>query len=215
MNKIVNIDPESKYFIWTPEKTASLLCSEVFKDSGFNTYGNHNGFINKIGKKYTHNHFCDLFRNHEDYKFILTIRNPYSLMVSFYKNWGCGCQVVENFRSQFEDYVQNFLYFDPSNSWASLLKNLNKRVPDYTISVESLYSDYLNIPIIKKNEYYKSNTLEVKVSEIVGRPDDLENVKLLPSDWRDFYSKGVADIVYYYFANYFEIFNYDKNSWKK
>jgi len=135
-------------------------------------------------------------------------------MVSFYKSWGCGCQVKENFRSQFEDFVQNFLHFDPSNSWVNLLKNINIRKPDYTISVENLYSDYIKIPIIKNNEFYKSNTLELKVSEIVGRPEDYDRINFLPSDWRDFYSKGVADIVYYYFVNYFEIFGYDKNSWK-
>jgi hypothetical protein len=136
-------------------------------------------------------------------------------MVSFYKNWGCGCQVVENFKSQFEDYIQNSLYLKPSEHLVNLLKNIKQRVPDYTISVESLYSDYLKIPLIKNNEFYLSNTLELKLSEIVGRPDEMEHVKLLPSDWRDFYTKNLADIVYYYFANYFEIFNYDRNSWKK
>jgi hypothetical protein len=214
MNKIINIDPVSKYFIWTPEKTASHLCYEVFKNSDFHTYGNHNGFINKIEKKYTHNNFCDLFKNHEDYKFILTIRNPYSLMVSYYKSWGCSCHVRENFKPQFEDFVQDFLYFNPSDSWVGLLKNINKRIPDHTISVESLYSDYSKLPIIKNNEFYQSNTLELKVSEIIGRPENYEDVRFLPLDWREFYSVGIADIVYYYFANYFEMFGYDRNSWK-
>ena len=84
MKNIINVDEISKYFIWLPEKTATRLCAGIFENSDFHTFGNYNGFLTKLDYKFTHNHNCDLFKGHEDYKLILTVRNPYDLLVSFY-----------------------------------------------------------------------------------------------------------------------------------
>ena len=34
-------------------------------------------------------------------------------------------------------------------------------------------------------------------------------------DWRDYYDKDLADLVYYNNITLFDMFEYEKNSWKK
>jgi hypothetical protein len=211
---LINIDNVSKYFIWMPPKTGSRLCTKIFQNSDFHTYKINNGSLNKVDEKFTHSHNCDLFNGHEDYKLILTCRNPYSALVSMFKMWGPSEVIRTNYRDKFDDFVTLTLQYKEIIGWSSLLKNLHKRIPDYFVRIESVDSDYKSLPIMKKHKNFLNGKLNYELSEKVGSWKDRYNKNNFPEDWRLFYSRSTAENVYYYFANYFEILDYDKNSWK-
>ena len=86
--------------------------------------------------------------------------------------------------------------------------DFSERIPDYSVRVENLYDDYSKIPFIVESEYYKSGQLKKDVEVKVNVSNEDENL------WRNFYTQEIADIIYYRMPRYFELFGYDKNSWK-
>lgn len=214
MNDLINIDNVSKFFIWLPPKTGTRLCKTIFENSDFHTYRNFHGDLIKLHDNFTHTHNCDFFRGHEDYKLIITCRNPYPLFVSMFKMWGDTNTNAKNYLEKFEWYMNYTFQYQELFGWSDLLRNLNKRLPDYYLRIESLVEDYMSLPIITKNKNFLDGSLESKLSNKVGYWKLRPNQSIFPEDWRDFYNKKTAECVYYYFANYFEILGYDKDSWK-
>jgi len=211
---LINIDNVSKFFIWLPPKTGTRLSKTVFENSDFHTFRIYQDNLVKVKEDFTHTHTCDFFKGHEDYKFILTCRNPYTTFVSMFKMWG-GTEITEkNYIEKFEWYMNYTFQFQELFGWSDLLRNLNTRVPDYFLRIESLLDDYKSLPIIKKNKHFLEGTLDQKLSEKVGYWKLRKNQEFFPEDWRLFYKKSTADNVYYYFANYFEILGYERDSWK-
>jgi hypothetical protein len=85
----------------------------------------------------------------------------------------------------------------------------SQRVPDYPVRLENLYEDYSKIPFIVESEYYKSGELKKATTQKVNVSNEDENL------WKEFYTQETADMVYYRMPRYFDLFGYDKNSWKK
>jgi predicted nucleotidyltransferase len=83
------------------------------------------------------------------------------------------------------------------------------RIPDYAVRLENLYEDYSKIPFIVESEYYKSGELKKAITQKVNVSNEDETL------WKKFYTQEIADIVYYRMPRYFDLFGYDKNSWKK
>jgi hypothetical protein len=84
------------------------------------------------------------------------------------------------------------------------------RTPDYFVRTESLYEDYQTIPFIKEHEINLSGELEELCKQKMNpSPTVIDNY------WKKFYDRDLADLVYYNNVNKFELFGYDKDSWKE
>jgi hypothetical protein len=87
--------------------------------------------------------------------------------------------------------------------------DFTERVPDYPVRLENLYEDYSKIPFIVESDYFKSGELKNEVNKKINVSNEDENL------WRKFYTQEIADIIYYRMPRYFELFEYEKNSWKQ
>jgi len=194
-----------RMFAWTPPKTASHSASIILPKLGFELYTQEEKYL-KPSQKDIHNHHCILCNGHENFSFITTMRNPYTMVLPIFKitikkeNW-----TLENF----EHYLNRNFYGEESEAMSFPCYNYTIRKPDYIIRVESMLEDYLKIPYIKNTEYYKSGKLE-KDCLVKENSSDYTNF-----DWKSLYNQNISDMVYYNYAHVFELGNYDKNSWKK
>lgn len=169
----------------------------------FNFYSIENGKRIFFAKGITQQHVCHFFPGHENYKMMVSARNPYSRWVSWFK--------MMNKKNPQDITKDNFIFFVEKNIFKEVNFNcvsFHTRKPDYYVRVESLFSDYSKIPFIAQSDYYKSGLLQ-----------EFCNMKINASsndvDWRSLFSQSVADLIYFNTQNYFELFEYDKNSWKK
>ena len=180
-------------------KTATTLAKKILKNFGFHSYKVHDGVVDFSNEYDMHAHSSCLFSTHMDFRFIATIRNPYTTLFSEYSS---DRKITpEGFKEYLETRFINLKKVDGFFSrW--------ERMPDYSIRVENVLEDYLKIPFIKESDLNKSGQLK---SIIDSKPN--KNRYNLP--WKDFYDKKTADLVYYNTSHYFDMFGYDKNSWKK
>ena len=171
---------------------------------GFNFYGFDNGKKRKfLTEGITQQHTCQLFEGHEEYKMMVSARNPYSRYVSLYKmikKLENSFPEIENF----EDFLEKQIFEDHNFECVTF----HSRIPDYIIRIENLFEDYSKVPFILISDYYKSGIMEEFCKKNL-------NKSKVDIDWRDYYSQSKADLVFYNSQSYFEIVGYDKNSWKK
>ena len=195
----INISEKEKFFLWLWDKTGTSLSKKILSNFDFHFYGFKNGQKEIISSEITQYHICKLFPGHKDYQMLATVRNPYTRVFSSY------CQGYRpRVGREFENFVQGILLSE-RNFECSLF---NERVPNYFVRVENVFEDYSKIPFIRKSSLYQSGALfEICSSKV--------NPSKHALDWRDFYDKSLADLVYYGNQSYFELFGYDKNSWKK
>lgn len=199
LNCVLSMSQEHKAFLWTQAKTASSLATKVFENFGFQSYRIINNLPDFSNSVRGHHHTPCLFNGHENYIFISTLRNPYQQVFSeFLKR---GKETIEDFRIHLEKKYQKTIINNEE------FLTYTERLPDYTLKVENLYQDYMKIPFINKSNLAYSGELkkiiDLKINE--GR------VKL---NWKNFYDQNIADMVYYNSSCYFDLFGYDKNSWK-
>jgi len=191
----LNISKKNKVFVWTPMSTASRLAWKIFDNFEFSSYNVNNGGV-LLKNSFEHNHFFGLPQNHEEYKLILTCRNPYTRATAGID----GLNSREDLIRQLEQQYQNPLHL----RFYSLLKY---RKPDYFLRVENLLEDYLKIPFIRESDFYKSGKME----KLMG--DNPYKNKVYIN--RPIIDKKIADLIYYNNSYYFELLGYDKNSWKQ
>ena len=154
-------------------------------------------------------HGCNIFPSHENYKLLAAVRNPYSRFFSEFVaiNKIEKIQYSEENKNKFLIYLENTFMtgFRISNNCCDFFD----RTPDYPVRLENLFEDYCKIPFIVQSDYYKSGRLEeITKSKINVRNGD----EFL---WKKFYTQQTADMIYYRMPTYFEMFHYDKNSWKE
>jgi len=191
----LNISEKNKVFVWSPPGTASRLAWKIFDNFEFYSYDvNNNGMLLK--KSFEHNHYIGLFKNHENYKLILTCRNPYTSVTAG----------IDGVNSQ-EDLIRQLEQKYQSAHHLLFYSLLRKRKPDYFLRVENLMEDYLKIPFIRESDFYKSGEME----KLMGDNPFKGKVYLN----RPTIDKKLADLIYYNNLYYFELLGYDKNSWKQ
>lgn len=204
---MVVANTDEKFVLVTPPRTASTLSHMIAPKLGFKTYKIDGKNLLKLSETSIHNHFYNLFESHEEYSFITTLRNPYQLMVSFFKfgnpyNDDLSVEAFEKFlHSHFYGKTEFMKYFD--------CYDYSIRIPDYIIRVESMFDDYMKLPFTSRTNYYKSGEL-FKDCQIKVNPSKENGL-----DWYSYYNSNIADIVYYNFINVFELGGYHKDSWKK
>ena len=202
MPTFFNISESHRTFLWLWHKTGTTHMRNLLKNFDFKFYkivdSKKTLFIDKVVEQ----HDCFLFEGHEEYKLMVSARNPYSRYVSQYRFF----LEPKNFDiSHFEEYLYKIIETE-SNCFDCT--NFETRKPDYYVRMEHMYEDYLNIPFIRDSDFTKSGLLEKKCKEKINH-----NPSVIP--WQDYYTQDSADFVFNNFRNYFKFFEYDKNSWKK
>lgn len=221
---IFNINPSEKYILFTPPRTGSRRSLYISELLGFDTFMSTNGLLSFHKKGTTHNHTYNLFQGHEEFKTILTCRNPYSIMVSEFKlSLGPSTTIRKDFdlRNLFLDFIYEF-YDSDASPWYSpkafrFREELTNRQIDYRIKIENMFESYSEIPIVKESTIYQDGTLKNLVSEIIGHHSEYKNMKYLtnlPEDFREYYTSEIADFFKSKFHNLFEFMDYDLDSWK-
>lgn len=198
---------KEKFFIWTPPKTASTTASIILGNLGFRLYKNEGIHLSPAAHfTFIHNHFANLFYGHENYSFVTTLRNPYTLFFSKYKSFGGRKEFIS--KDDFTYFLENYFYGKDSEYKHLECYDYSRRVPDYIIRVENMFEDYLKLPFVLGTDFYKSGEL-LKNCETRNNKSD-SNI----TDWKSLYNQNSADIIYYNFSHVFELGGYDKNSWK-
>lgn len=201
-NKVYStISEKHNCFIWLLPRTGSNHMITILKNYDFKHYVHQGGNKELYDEKLEANHYSKFFDGHENYNFISSIRNPYSIEVSLFRM----NKLVGDYKERFKRFIDG-RYFTQSGEKKPIINFT--RVPDFFIRMENLYEDYGKIPFISNSEYYQSGELKKQV-EI-----KINNNIFDDRDWRDFYDDESAEIVY---SNNVEIFNlnhYDKDSYK-
>lgn len=196
----INVSQTNKTILWLWSKTGTSLASNIFSDFGFDSFDIKEQELIPRSSGITQFHNCCLFKGHEEYSLVVTVRNPYSRFFSDFRHNRMDIPTEEQFRT----YLEYEVYKKKNQNCYGFLE----REPDYPVRLENLFEDYSSIPFLKNSELYTSG----KLLEMCGKKVN-QNKK--PLNWRDFYTKNLADMVYYSCQNYFEIFGYEKDSWKK
>jgi hypothetical protein len=208
MKSIVNVSQKHKTILWLWKKCGSTHMTKIMNKYDFKYYKVENDNLTLIANEIGKNHSCNLFVGHENFKIVSAVRNPYTRFFSDYtfnrlpQEFTYTEKNKENFRIHIYKIIMNSeLFYDSCIDFT-------ERVPDYPVRLENLYEDYSKIPFIVESDYFKSGELKEDVNKKINVSNEDENL------WRKFYTQEIADIIYYRMPRYFELFGYDKNSWK-
>jgi len=197
----VNLSEKYKSFLWLWDKTGTSLAKEIFSHFNFSFYDFSESPKKIISDTISQFHYCGLFQGHENYLLIATARNPYTRLFSrFVMNFPDNKITIEDFQTFVEEFSQS-----PNNLSCC---DFEIRKPDFFIRVENLYTDYCKIPFINESELKKNGTLMILCNNLVNKGRGNFN-------WKNFYNQSIADMVFYSCQKYFDLLDYDKNSWKK
>lgn len=209
MNKVrtINISQKYKFFSWTPQRTGSTHFTNILHKLGFQSadLDFETKKLSNIRAGAQHNHTCNFFENHWDYKFITSIRNPYSMVIS--QSGIVVTKDTDNLKdilvSRIEGFVQNPMSFD------GCCICFHERKPDYFVRLENLYEDWLKIPFVPNHGLNLSGELEeltkIRMNHHPNTGGDY---------WKKYYDQTLADLVYYSQPDSFELFGYERDSWK-
>ena len=183
-----NISERYKFQWVAPERTGSRKLAEIFGFYGFK-YKGVNVFNNG---NYHYSHYTDLTQ-YQDYKIICSTRNPYSRVLSLFKNY--YEQYPEKSKENFKKYITEDL---PKGMMLKMIENpiLNQQ-PDYVIRLEHMADDLLKLPFI----FEVLTEKQVRLLSEHGKPID---------EWESYYDQECKDIVYESIPHYFEYFGYQK-----
>ena len=238
---IFNISEKHKSFTITPQSTGSRTFCHILDNFDFHTYELCNNTLQHKSNNVIHNHTFRLFPNHEDYKLIMTGRNPYNRVVSdFRKSLQSEKHINKNFnfKIDFLEFVYDQFYSYTSKSLKNPNKDINsysfkrffigfydisstpdgffERKIDHKIRIDSMEDDYKSIDFIKNSDYNKNGLLDLALSKKIGlTKKEVLDAYNIPLNWQDYYTQETADIVYKFCSEYFNTFEFEKDSWKK
>ncbi len=190
----VNISEKHKAFLWMVPKTGSFHATFIFNHFDFISYNT--AELGLREKFLTHNHSMELFPGHENYKFICTVRNPFTKLLSEFKYRLTDKSefTPEKFRKFFSE--KSDVQFD------YIFVMFQKRKPDYFLRIEHLWADYIKIPFVYNSKLCQSGLLyelcNKKLNGTFIRPEE-----------KFFYTKDMIEHVKYVAKDYLEMFGYD------
>lgn len=209
MNRIrpINISRKHKFFSWTHQRTGSTHFTHMLGEFGFESadLDMQTLKLSNFQEKVRHNHTCSLFENHWDYKFIVSVRNPYSMMIS--QSGIITDKNLPNKKELAKIRIENLIQspFNPDGCCSCF----HKRKPDYFVRLEHLYEDWLKVPFVESYELRFPGKLKKQTEIVMNNQPNPEG-----DYWKQFYDQSLADSVYYSQPDTFELFGYDKNSWR-
>jgi hypothetical protein len=209
INSTINLSHKHKVILWLWKKCGTSHMSKIMNNFDFKFYMVENNNFILLEDNIVQKHYCNLFHGHEDYKLLTAVRNPYSRFFSEYTFNRDPEEFIDNEinKEKFKSLIYRSIVH--SDFYPNDCIDFSERVPDYVVRVENLYEDYSKIPFIVESDYYKSGELKKMTTQKINVSNKDEFL------WKKFYTQEIADIVYYRMLRYFEMFGYDKDSWKK
>lgn len=192
----MNYSHKNKILWFTPIRTASRACVPIME------------YFNFDSTKYHDENFP---KDSDDYVLITNVHNPYKRLVSIFKMF----EEQKNLSNvSFHDWIHTNLKNlnkhnqNPHQLWISKFILSFKKKPDYIVRVENIEEDLLKIKFIQENmskELKKIFSENIKTNQY--REDNFDY-------WKKEYDENLSNYVFDNFRNDFELFGYDKNSWK-
>ena len=133
----VNISERHKTFLWLWNKTGTSHMKSVLKYFGFVLYAITKDGLIKERDHLEQVHTCSLFPGHENYKMMVSARNPYSRFVS---NYRFSVRPKKFNPREFESYTTKSFQ---QHFHAIECGSFHQRKPDYWVRVEHMYEDYM------------------------------------------------------------------------
>jgi hypothetical protein len=208
LSSYINISEKYKVILWLWKKCGTSHMAKIMNNFDFKYYKIKDDTLILHDNKVNQKHYCNLFNGHEKYKILAAIRNPYTRFFSEYTFNRLPEEFFPNDsnRENFRIFIYQTTVYSDIFTYNCI--DFSQRIPDYPVRLENLYEDYSKIPFIVESDYFKSGELKKYVNKKINVSNEDENL------WRKFYTQEIADIIYYRMPRYFELFGYDKNSWK-
>jgi hypothetical protein len=209
LNSSINLSQKHKIILWLWKKCGTSHMAKIMNKYDFKYYRIEDDNLILLQDHVVQKHYCNLFTGHENYKILAPVRNPYSRFFSEYTFTKSKEEFSLNEinKEKFRTFIYQITI--STENLSNECVDFSQRIPDYSVRLENLYEDYSKIPFIFESEYYKSGELKKDISIKVNVSNEDDNL------WRKFYTQEIADIIYYRMPRYFELFGYDKNSWKQ
>lgn len=184
-----NVSEKYKSIWVAPERTGSRKVAEILF---FYDFKCDNKLVFQFGEyNFSHNKPND--NKYDDYLLICNLRNPYSKVVSLFKNFYSNSCVKS------KDTFKNYLVKDlPLGHMHKMVLNpILSRVPDHVIRLEHMTEDLKKLPFI----FDVLNEKQVDLFTQHGK--EIE-------EWESFYDQESKDIVYEYCKDQFIFGGYSK-----
>jgi hypothetical protein len=193
---LFNISEKHKTFTITPPSTGSRTFCKILNNFEFHTYELCNNNLNFKKNGVTHNHTFSLFPNHEDYKLIMTGRNPYSRMVSsFRRSLQYDNQVIKKFnlKIDFTDFIYDQFYSDEIKKRNKLstseLSQLTRKDIHYP-SFNRFFINYSDFSITPNGVFDRKIDYKVRLDSL---EEDYRSIDFIKNS--DYYKNGLLDLV--------------------
>ena len=175
------------------------------------------GYPEILPKNYNDGEFSQQYRHDwygdwevPDYPFVITMRNPYSRILSYYKSLHLklDCQ-GEECQYTFSEFLDKVLI--GQNRYTSLQheKLFKERDVKHVVKLESMKIDLMNIPMIEKkfkeSQEFRDTWKRVISDNKFTKESEDNDSKITESD---------AEIIYDVFQDQFNMFGYSKDSWR-
>jgi len=188
---------------WLPPRTASRMTRLIITKVGFELVdGHHILGDGKSGRK-----------------IILNVRNPYSIVVSryrqFYKknisiNYTYDWETFKDFVRMFKSWVTDTGSFQ-FYTYPEILSSANTE-PYFRVRYENYFNDLMSFDFIRDNQHLFPDELE-RLHK--GKDGWVENSLFDTSiPYHEHYDQETADIVWEMYNNIFLYDGYDRESWK-
>ena len=198
------ISDEFKVQWWLPPRTASRMTAEILRKLNFEVYGNHHLFNENPSV---------------DSKIILNVRNPYSIIVSRYKQfykknistsytyeWGNFNDFIKTFIRWFNEHRNYGFYNYPE------IFNKSNTKPYFRVRYEHFIDDLLSVDVINNNKHLIQDELEkLNLGKLTWSENSLLDTSI---PYHQHYNQESADLVYDLFENIFIFDGYERDSWK-
>lgn len=184
-----NVSEKYRSVWFAPERTGSRKVAEILF---FYDFKCQDKLVSQFGEYYfSHNKPED--NKFDDYIHICSLRNPYSRVLSLFKNF--YSKESNKNKDTFKKYLKEDL---PHGAMLKTVLNpILSRVPDHIIRLEHMSEDLMKLPFI----YDVLNEKQIGLFTQHGK--EIE-------EWESFYDQESKDIVYEYCKDHFIFGGYSK-----
>ena len=188
----MNYNDDLKVVWLTPQKTGTRSCSPIMFKIGFES--------NTLRDVPSHD--LEIPVGKENYYLVMNVRNPYDRVISLYSLYSlhAGNNLVD-----FEKWINDkyvFFKYKYSICLYDMIQRLPK-LPDYYVKMENFENDIKSLWFVKENLGSLSNVISENIE--TNRYKSESEIE---------YNQYLADIVYNNLKKDFDLFGYNKNSWK-
>lgn len=186
---------------WLPPRTASRMTKEIITPLGFELIEHHHFFSDASSQR----------------KIILNVRNPYSIIVSRYKqfykrnigtDYGYDWESFKSFVITYEQWINDAKAYK-FYTYPQLLESQNRK-PDFVIRYENFKNDLMSLSFIRNNTHLIQSQLD-KLDEGKWVENSSFDTTI---PYHTHYDQETADIVYKIYEHVFIFDGYERDSWK-